>query len=53
MNATKLVAILLIAGGALGAIIAPGNSSVLGALLGGVAGSAAGQAIDRRNVRCR
>ncbi len=42
-----------IAGGALGAIIAPGRSSVLGALIGGVAGSAAGQAIDRDKVRCR
>ena len=42
-----------IAGGALGAIIAPGSSSVLGALLGGAAGAAAGQAIDKDNVRCR
>ncbi|HWK36105.1 hypothetical protein [Sphingomonas sp.] len=42
-----------IAGGALGAIIAPGRSSVLGALIGGAAGAAAGTAIDRDNVRCR
>ncbi len=42
-----------IAGGTLGAIIAPGRSSVLGALIGGVAGAAAGQAIDKDNVRCR
>ena len=42
-----------VAGGALGAMIAPGSSSVLGALIGGVAGAAAGQAIDRNNVRCR
>jgi hypothetical protein len=42
-----------IAGGALGAIIAPGRSSVLGALIGGAAGAAAGNAIDRDNVRCR
>ncbi|MES2339910.1 MAG: hypothetical protein V4537_17595 [Pseudomonadota bacterium] len=42
-----------IAGGTLGAIIAPGRSSVLGALLGGAAGAAAGKSIDRNNVRCR
>lgn len=42
-----------LAGGTLGAIIAPGRSSVLGALLGGAAGAAAGKAIDKNNVRCR
>ncbi|WP_326525850.1 hypothetical protein [Sphingomonas sp.] len=42
-----------IAGGALGAIIAPGRSGLLGALLGGAAGAAAGEAIDKNNVRCR
>lgn len=42
-----------IAGGALGAAIAPGGSGLLGALIGGVGGAAAGQAIDKDNVRCR
>jgi hypothetical protein len=45
-----------IAGGALGAAIAPGGSGLLGALIGGVAGAAGGQAIDKsgdRDVRCR
>lgn len=45
-----------LAGGALGAVIAPGNSGVLGALLGGAAGAAVGQSVDRNNtnnVRCR
>lgn len=42
-----------IAGGALGAAIAPGRSGLLGALIGGVAGAAAGQAIDKNNVRCK
>jgi hypothetical protein len=42
-----------IAGGALGAAIAPGGSEVLGALLGGAGGAALGEAIDRDNVRCR
>ncbi|VVS97382.1 conserved hypothetical protein [Sphingomonas sp. EC-HK361] len=42
-----------IAGGALGAAIAPGGSGLLGALIGGVAGAAGGQAIDKNNVRCR
>ncbi|GHH14320.1 MULTISPECIES: hypothetical protein [Sphingomonas] len=45
-----------IAGGALGAAIAPGGSGVLGALLGGVGGALAGQAIDKdstRDARCR
>lgn len=42
-----------IAGGALGAALAPGGSNLLGALLGGAAGAVGGQAIDRNNVRCR
>ncbi|MDR6848641.1 hypothetical protein J2X47_000084 [Sphingomonas sp. BE270] len=45
-----------VAGGALGAAIAPGGSGVLGALLGGIGGALAGQAIDKsdnRDVRCR
>ena len=42
-----------LAGGALGAAIAPGNSGLLGALLGGVGGAALGQSVDRNNVRCR
>lgn len=42
-----------IAGGALGAAIAPGGSGLLGALLGGVGGAALGQAVDKDNVRCR
>lgn len=42
-----------IAGGALGAAIAPGGSGLLGALIGGAGGALAGQAIDRDNVRCR
>ncbi|MBM3929368.1 MAG: hypothetical protein FJ335_13080 [Sphingomonadales bacterium] len=40
-------------GGALGSAIAPGGSGLLGALIGGAAGAAGGEAIDRRNVRCR
>lgn len=47
-----------LAGGALGAAIAPGGSGLLGAIIGGVAGAAGGQAIDRGNnnnnrTRCR
>ncbi|WP_206365622.1 MULTISPECIES: hypothetical protein [unclassified Sphingomonas] len=45
-----------IAGGALGAAIAPGGSGVLGALLGAAGGALAGQAIDKdstRDARCR
>ena len=41
------------AGGALGAAIAPVGSGLLGALLGGAAGAALGQSVDRNNVRCR
>ena len=42
-----------IAGGALGAIIAPGGANTLGAILGAGAGALAGRAIERNNVRCR
>ena len=43
-----------IAGGALGNMIAPGRSEVLGTVLGAVVGGAAGQAADQsRDVRCR
>lgn len=48
-----------VAGGALGAAIAPGGSGLLGAIIGGVAGAAGGQAIDRGSngnngrTRCR
>ena len=42
-----------IAGGALGAIIAPGGSELLGALIGGAAGAAIGNEVDRGEVRCR
>lgn len=42
-----------IAGGALGAAIAPGGSGLLGALIGGAAGAAAGEAIDKGEARCR
>lgn len=45
-----------LAGGALGAAIAPGGSGVLGALIGGVGGALAGKAIDKdstRDARCR
>jgi len=44
-----------VAGGALGAAIAPGGSGLLGALIGGVGGALAGKAIDkdRGDTRCR
>ena len=42
-----------IAGGALGAVIAPGGSKTLGALLGAGAGALAGRAIERDQVKCR
>ena len=48
-----------LAGGTLGAIIAPGDSGVLGAIIGGIGGAAIGQSVDRNNqhsgngVRCR
>lgn len=43
-----------LAGGALGNVIAPGGSELLGTILGAIGGGAAGRAIDRgRDVRCR
>ena len=42
-----------IAGGALGNIIAPGGSELLGTILGAGAGALAGQAIDQNAVHCR
>ena len=47
-----------IAGGALGAAIAPGGSGLLGALIGGAGGALLGKSVDkgnvdRNNVRCR
>lgn len=42
-----------IAGGVLGNIIAPGGSKTLGTILGAGVGAIAGQAIDRKNIRCR
>ena len=49
-----------LAGGTLGAVIAPGDSGVLGAIIGGIGGAAIGQSVDRNNqrrnnngVRCR
>jgi len=41
------------AGGVLGNLIAPGGSELLGTILGGAAGAAVGQSVDRNNVRCR
>jgi len=42
------------AGGALGNVIAPGGSELVGTVLGAVGGGLAGRAIDRnREVRCR
>jgi len=42
-----------IAGGALGNIIAPGDSRTLGTILGAAGGAALGRSIDRNNVVCR
>ena len=44
-----------IAGGAIGAAIAPGGSGLLGAVIGGVGGALAGKAIDKDggDNRCR
>lgn len=48
-----------LAGGSLGAAVAPGDSRLLGAIIGGVGGAVIGQSIDRGNrsrrngVRCR
>ncbi len=43
-----------IAGGALGNVIAPGGSEVVGTILGAIGGGVAGRAVDRnRDMRCR
>lgn len=42
-----------IAGGALGNIIADGDSEILGTLIGAAGGAAIGASIDRDDVRCR
>lgn len=45
-----------IAGGALGNVIAPGDSKTLGTILGAIGGAVAGRAIDKGgddDVRCR
>jgi Glycine zipper 2TM domain len=42
-----------IAGGALGNLIAPGDSKTLGTILGASGGALAGRAIGRRDTRCR
>lgn len=42
-----------VAGGLLGAAIAPGGSETLGVLLGAAGGAALGSSVDRGNARCR
>ena len=42
-----------IAGGMLGNIIAPGDSEILGTVLGAGGGGAIGRSIDRNGTRCR
>ena len=42
-----------LAGGTLGAVIAPGGSEVLGALIGGALGAVVGQQVERGEVSCR
>lgn len=43
-----------IAGGALGNVVAPGDSKTLGTILGAIGGAVAGREIDRSDdVRCR
>lgn len=42
-----------IAGGALGNVLAPGQSKTLGTVIGAVAGGLAGRALDRNRVTCR
>lgn len=42
-----------IAGGALGNVIAPGDSKTLGTILGAGGGAVVGRSIGRRNTRCR
>ena len=41
------------AGGLLGAAIAPGGSELLGALLGAAAGGAVGSSVEKGEARCR
>lgn len=42
-----------LAGGALGAAVAPGGSKALGAIIGGVTGAVIGNSVDRGRVICR
>jgi Glycine zipper 2TM domain len=42
-----------VAGGLLGAAIAPGGSELLGALLGAAAGGAVGSSVEKGEARCR
>jgi Glycine zipper 2TM domain len=42
-----------IAGGVIGNIIAPGDSEILGTVLGAGGGAAIGRSIDRNGTRCR
>lgn len=43
-----------VAGGALGNVIAPGGSELVGTIIGAIGGGVAGRAVDRgRKVRCR
>jgi hypothetical protein len=42
-----------VAGGLLGAAIAPGGSEVLGALLGAAGGAALGASVEKGEARCR
>jgi hypothetical protein len=42
-----------VAGGLLGAAIAPGGSEVLGALLGAAGGAAIGASVEKGEARCR
>ncbi len=43
-----------VAGGALGNVIAPGGSELVGTIIGAIGGGVAGRAIDRsRDIRCR
>ncbi len=42
-----------LAGGVLGNIIAPNGSKTLGTIIGAAGGAVAGQAIDKKNVRCQ
>jgi opacity protein-like surface antigen len=42
-----------LAGGALGNVVAPGDSQTIGTILGGAAGALLGRSIDRNNITCR